>query len=58
MIELLTLQEVADLFRVNRRTVATWAKTGRLATIRTPGGHPRFRKADVERLLEVTGVSQ
>jgi hypothetical protein len=36
--EFLTSAEVAALYRVDIRTVARWAKTGRVTSIRTPGG--------------------
>jgi excisionase family DNA binding protein len=46
--ELYRPNEVAALFGVTTTTVALWARTGRLKSAgRTPGGHRRFRKADV-----------
>lgn len=48
---LLTPSEVADLFRVNPKTVTRWATAGRLHSIRTPGGHRRFRESEVHALL-------
>lgn len=39
---LLTTGEVAHLFRVDPKTVGTWARIGRLKFIPTPGGHRRF----------------
>jgi excisionase family DNA binding protein len=39
---LLTPAEVAALFRVDPKTVTRWAKAGRLACIRTLGGHRRY----------------
>lgn len=49
---LLTPEEVAALFRVDPKTVNRWAATGRLTSIRTPGGrHRRFRETDVNELL-------
>lgn len=48
---LLTPGEVAKLFRVDARTVTRWAAAGRLDTIRTPGGHRRFRAGQVYALL-------
>lgn len=47
----LTPGEVAQLFRVDGKTVARWAAEGRLATIRTLGGHRRFSRAQIETLL-------
>jgi len=48
---MLTPGEVAALFRVDPKTVTRWASAGRIASIRTPGGHRRFREADVKALL-------
>ena len=45
---LLSPGEVADLFHVNPKTVSRWAKQGRLPSLRTLGGHRRFRWSDVE----------
>lgn len=48
---LLTATEVAELFRVDPRTVTRWALSGRLKSIRTPGGHRRFSEHYVQALL-------
>lgn len=48
---LLTPSEVANLFRVDPKTVTRWAKSGKLTAIRTLGGHRRYRKSEVEKLL-------
>jgi len=48
---LLTPGEVATMFRVDPKTVTRWAKTGRLTSIRTPGGHRRYRQTEVRALL-------
>jgi excisionase family DNA binding protein len=45
--DLLTPGEVAVLFRVNPKTVTRWALAGRIPSIRTPGGHRRFRVGDI-----------
>ena len=50
--QLLTPSEVATLFRVDPKTVTRWAKAGKLASIRTLGGHRRYRAAEVYALLE------
>jgi len=48
---LLTPGEVAALFRVDPKTVTRWAIAGRIGSIRTPGGHRRFRESEVQALL-------
>jgi excisionase family DNA binding protein len=48
---LMTPAEVAATFRVDPRTVTRWGKEGRLTSIRTPGGHRRYQRAEVERLI-------
>jgi excisionase family DNA binding protein len=50
--ELLTPGEVARMFRVDPKTVVRWTKTGKLASVKTPGGHRRYKKAEVIALLE------
>lgn len=55
--KLLTPSEVAALFRVDPKTVTRWAKAGKIGSIRTLGGHRRFRESEVRELLEsVTGT--
>lgn len=54
--KLLTPAEVAALFRVDPKTVTRWAKAGKLASIRTLGGHRRYRESEVLELLN--GVSE
>jgi excisionase family DNA binding protein len=48
---LLTPREVAQLFGVRTTTIARWARAGRLQATLTPGGHRRYRRADVQELL-------
>ena len=49
---LLTPAEVAALYRVDPKTVTRWAKAGRLTSIRTPGGHRRYRETEVRALMK------
>ena len=49
---LLTPSEVADMFRVNPKTVTRWARTGRLQAIKTIGGHRRYRLSEVRKAVE------
>ena len=48
---LLTPSEVASLFRVDPKTVTRWAKAGKLTSIRTLGGHRRYKESEVKNLL-------
>jgi excisionase family DNA binding protein len=55
---LLTPSEVANLFRVDPKTVTRWAKAGKLTSIRTLGGHRRYKESEVKALLiSTTGKS-
>lgn len=46
--DLLRPREVAELFGVRVSTVTRWAEIGRLrVAVSTPGGHRRYRRADV-----------
>src|SRR5262249_17706759 len=48
---LLTPAEVATMFRVDPKTVTRWAKAGKLTSIRTLGGHRRYRETEVRALV-------
>ncbi len=48
---LLTPAEVASLFRVDPKTVTRWAKSGKLTSIRTLGGHRRYKESEVKAFL-------
>lgn len=50
--QLLRSHEVAVLFDVTERTVINWAASGKLPSLRTIGGHLRFRREDVLELLD------
>lgn len=49
---LMTPGEVADLFRVDPKTVTRWAERDLLSSIKTPGGHTRFFQDEVHALLK------
>jgi len=53
--ELLTPGEVAEMFRVNPKTVTRWARSGKIAAVRTLGGHRRFRASEIRQLLDEVG---
>jgi excisionase family DNA binding protein len=39
------------MFRVEPKTVTRWARAGKLSSLRTLGGHRRYREAEVRGLL-------
>ena len=47
----MTPTEAAEAFKVDPKTIYTWARCGRLASIRTPTGHRRYSRQQVEHLL-------
>lgn len=47
---LLTAGEVAELFKVDPKTVTRWAQAGKLPHFKTLGGHRRFNE---EEILEI-----
>jgi excisionase family DNA binding protein len=55
---LLTPAEVAGVFRVDVKTVTRWANAGRLTSIRTLGGHRRFREDEIVAVLADTRIDR
>ncbi|HUP86008.1 MAG TPA: MerR family DNA-binding transcriptional regulator [Acidimicrobiales bacterium] len=51
---LLRTGEVAKLFQVSERTVAEWARRGRIPSVRTPGGHRLYPADPIRQLLVAT----
>ena len=54
--------QVADILQVSSKTVARWAKEGKLPFLNTLGGHRRYPESEIRALLEalqqeVTGQS-
>ncbi len=54
---LLTAPEAAGILGVGTSTIKRWADDGRLACVRTAGGHRRFERAVVESFLGREGVA-
>jgi excisionase family DNA binding protein len=48
----LSLQEASRMLGVHPSTLRQWADSGKIPTVRTPGGHRRFAESDVQALLE------
>lgn len=49
---LLTAPQVAELLSVSAETVRSWVKQGRITHIVLPSGAPRFRRSDIDAILE------
>lgn len=48
---LLTPAEVAKVLRVDPKTVTRWAREGKVSSVRTPGGHRRYRESEIRAYL-------
>ncbi len=48
MDDLISLREAASILGVHPSTVRLWSNQGILPALRTPGGHRRYRRIDVE----------
>jgi len=49
--ELMTPSEVAEVLRVDAKTVTRWAERGLIRSIKTPGGHNRFYRTDIDAIV-------
>jgi excisionase family DNA binding protein len=56
--DLLTPAEVAALWGVDVKTVTRWAQAGKLSSVRTLGGHRRYREIEVRALLNGSRVER
>lgn len=50
----LTLGEASKLLGVHPATLRQWSDEGKVRIFRTPGGHRRFSRPDIERMLHIT----
>lgn len=50
--DMITGAEAARMFGVNSKTVARWAKDGKLKVRRTMGGHRRYSRAEIQAILD------
>jgi excisionase family DNA binding protein len=56
-LDLLSTGQAAAILGVSRDTMARYETAGHIACRRTPTGHRRFRRVDVERLRETANGS-
>src|SRR5256884_8892752 len=53
--EWLTLGQAARFLGVAQSTIRKWSDQGRVPAFYTPGGHRRYRRADLESFLDRSG---
>jgi excisionase family DNA binding protein len=53
--EWLTLGQAAKYIGVAQSTMRKWSDLGRVSAFYTPGGHRRYRRADLDRFLDRSG---
>jgi len=53
---LIRVSQLARFWEVNPVTILGWIRRGRLASVRSPGGHHRVRAADVRAFCEREGL--
>jgi excisionase family DNA binding protein len=53
--EWLTLGQAAKYLGVAQSTMRTWSDLGRVSAFYTPGGHRRYRRADLDQFLHRSG---
>ncbi len=51
-----TLSEASKVLGVHPATVRQWSDEGKIGAFRTPGGHRRFARTDIERLVRMSPV--
>jgi excisionase family DNA binding protein len=52
MTEFLKAAQAAERLHISTKTLARWAKDGRIPSVRTPGGHRRYDPAAIAGLEE------
>ena len=53
--ELLTIAQASEILGVHPRTLREWANRGHVAYMKTPGGHRRFLRDELERFVQRMG---
>ncbi|BAL81708.1 IS607 family transposase [Caldisericum exile] len=52
--KLLTMQNLKEIYGISKGTILSWEKQKLINPIKTPGGHRRYLKDDIEKLLSLT----
>ena len=51
-----TVNQASELLQVSPQTIVNWIEAGRLEAYRTPGGHRRIQKPDLEEFVQKHGM--
>jgi excisionase family DNA binding protein len=55
--DLLTPAEAAHKLGVTPNTVTRWSRAGKISAIQTMGGHRRFRRSEIERVMQAANLA-
>ena len=58
MDRLLTIKETGKLLNVSKQTLQRWDNSGKLISIRTEGGHRRYKLSDIEKIINMKDKQQ
>lgn len=58
MNKLLSLQEVAKILNVSRKTLRQWDNSGKLKAIKTFGGHRKYIENDIRKLIDEVEIKE
>lgn len=53
MDKLLTIKQVAETLSVSQETLRTWDRDGKLPSVRSQGGHRRWRESDINEYMRI-----
>ena len=51
-----TVNQVGELLQVSPQTIVNWIEAGKLEAYKTPGGHRRIKKSDLEAFVKQHGM--
>jgi len=54
MDKLLTIKQVSDTLNLTNETLRSWDASGKLPSIRTDGGHRRWKQSDIEKYMGIS----
>ena len=51
MDKLLTIGQIAETLNLSKETLRVWDRDGRLPSVKTKGGHRRWRESDINNFI-------